>query len=174
MGEDHDKPIQEWRAHVSEHVPQSHLPHVYMIVGDNIDKRIAPRNMRVDHQVQSLHYFHAYAALNRIETLHLDDTCPHGDIEQLPLSTFLLSPDDCCVLRDNYVVLVSRILVKHLTFLNKFGKHVPKHIHHLYTDIMTQKSTVVSLSINNIVWMHEHLNIYINRFQLVLFQKMRM
>ena len=42
MGEDHDKPVHEWRARVSEPTPQSHLPYVCIIVGDNIDKRIAP------------------------------------------------------------------------------------------------------------------------------------
>jgi hypothetical protein len=126
MGEDHDKPIVLWQAEASEEALQPHLPYVYIMVGDNIDKRIVPRNMRIDHQVQSLHYFHAYASLNRIKTLHLDDTCPIGNIEHLSLSTFLLSPDDCCTLRDHYVIFVSRILVQHLTFLEKFKKVCPK------------------------------------------------
>ena len=60
-------------------------------MGDNIDKRITPRTMMVDNQVRSLHYFHAFTALSRVETLHLDDTKPIGDIKALPLSTFLPS-----------------------------------------------------------------------------------
>ena len=35
----------------------------YIIVGDNVDKTVSPRDMRVDNQVQSLHYFQSYAAL---------------------------------------------------------------------------------------------------------------
>ena len=108
MGEDHDEPLHVWQASVSEPANGPHLPCGYIVVGDNIDKRIVPRNMRVEHQVQSLHYFHAYAALNRVKTLHLDDSKQIGDIKRLPLSTFLLSPEDCSTLRDNYVITYSR------------------------------------------------------------------
>jgi hypothetical protein len=147
MGEDHDKPLRVWQASVSESGNGPRLPYVYIIVGDNIDKRIVPRNMRIGHQVQSLHYFHAYASLNRIETLHLDDTKPIGNIENLPLSTFLLSPEDCSTLRDNYVILIARMLVQHLTFLQPFRKCVPQHIQHEYSEIMKQKSTVVPIGV---------------------------
>lgn len=33
----------------------------YKLVGDNIDKSVKPREMRIDHQTHSLHYFHTYA-----------------------------------------------------------------------------------------------------------------
>ena len=143
MGEDHDEPLRVWQASVSEPANGPHFPYGYIVVGDNIDKRIVPRNMRVEHQVQSLHYFHAYAALNRVETLHLDDCKQIGDIKDLPLSTFLLSPEDCSTLRDNYVILVSRILVRHLTALQPFMKCVPQHIQHANSAVMSLKSTVV-------------------------------
>ena len=35
----------------------------FKIVGDNLDKTIKPRDMRSNHQSQSLHYFNLYAAL---------------------------------------------------------------------------------------------------------------
>lgn len=143
MGEDHDKPLRVWQASVSESQGGPHLPCGYIVVGDNIDKRIVPRNMRLEHQVQSLHYFHAYAALNCVNSLHLDDTKRIGDIKQLPLSTFLLSPEDCSTLRDNYVILVSHILVQHVAALRPFSKCVPQHIQHRYSEIMKQKWTVV-------------------------------
>ena len=62
MGEDHDEPLRVWQASVSEPANSPHLPYRYNVVGDNIDKCIVPQNMRVEHQVQSLHYFHAYPA----------------------------------------------------------------------------------------------------------------
>lgn len=120
-----------WQASVSEAGSGSRLPYVYIIVGDNIDKRITPRSMRVDSQVRSLHYFHAFAALSRVATLHLDDTKPIGDVKSLPLSAFLPSAEDCSALRDNYVILISRILVKHLAFLQPFRECVPKQIEHM-------------------------------------------
>ena len=94
--------------------------------------------------MRSLHYFHAFGALGRVETLHLDDTKPIGDIKALPLSTFLPSAEDCSALRDNYVILISRILVKHLAFLHPFSKCVPKQIEHIYSEAMAKKSSVVS------------------------------
>ena len=78
MGGDHDKPLRVWQASVSESGSASCLPYVCIIVGDNIDKRVAPQLMRLDNQVHSLHYFHAFAALSCVETLHLNDTKPIG------------------------------------------------------------------------------------------------
>lgn len=144
MGENHDRPLRVWQASVNESDYGSRVPYVYIIVGDNIDKRVTPRTMRLDNQVRSLHYFHAFAALSRVETLHLDDTKPVGNVKDIPLSTFLLSPEDCAVLRDNYVILISRILVQHIEFLQPFRNCVPKHIEHLYSEAMRKKSTVVS------------------------------
>ena len=45
MGEDHDKPLRVWQASVSESGSSSNLLYVYIIVGDNIDKRITARTM---------------------------------------------------------------------------------------------------------------------------------
>ena len=39
----------------------------YVIVGDNTDKNVQPAFQRLDRSTQSLHYFHAYAVLNRID-----------------------------------------------------------------------------------------------------------
>ena len=44
----------------------THLP-LYKLVGDNIDKVVKPRHMRIDHQAKSLHYFHSYAVKDRID-----------------------------------------------------------------------------------------------------------
>ena len=143
MGIDHDKPLREWKASLNGWSNSNNHPRTFIIVGDNIDKRIAPRNMRVDHQVQSLHYFHAYAALNRIDTQYLDDSKAIGEVGDLPLSTFLPSSDDCAMLSANFVVLVARILVQHMPFLEAFRKCVPQHIQHEYSEVMKQKSTVV-------------------------------
>ena len=101
--------------------------------------------------MRSLHYFHAFTALSRVETLHLDDTKPIGDIKSLPLSTFLPSAEDCSALRDNYVILISRILVKHMAFLQSFSKCVPNQIEHMYSKEIAKKSSVVSECLKYIV-----------------------
>ena len=40
----------------------------YVLVGDNIDKQISPWTIRMESQVQSLHYFHSCGAHNRTNT----------------------------------------------------------------------------------------------------------
>ena len=47
--------------------------HTLIIIGDNCDKNIKPRDMRSNNQVKSLHLFHSIATTSRVETLHLDD-----------------------------------------------------------------------------------------------------
>lgn len=116
----------------------------FVLVGDNINKRVTPREMRVDSQVKSLHYFHSYAALNRIDTSHLDDTKPLGVLRDLPLSIFLPTTDDCTKIRDNYIVLLARIIVKYISHLSHLKKCVPAHILHRYSASAAVKSTTVN------------------------------
>jgi hypothetical protein len=39
----------------------------FKVVGDNIDKNVRPRHMRLDKGTQSLHYFNAYAIMDRVD-----------------------------------------------------------------------------------------------------------
>ena len=39
----------------------------YKLIGDNIDKNIQPREMRMDNQTRSLHYFSTYGIRARID-----------------------------------------------------------------------------------------------------------
>ena len=43
----------------------------FCLVGDNIDKTIGPRDMRLNNQSKSLHYFHVYAVKDRVDVRHL-------------------------------------------------------------------------------------------------------
>ena len=141
MGEKHDETVNQWKVALEVEPPPAKG---FVIVGDNIDKRITPRNMRIDHQVQSLHYFHSFAARNRIPTSHLDDNQQLKDINELSLSDFLPTVADCTAIRSNFVVLVARTLVRHLDYFSRFKKSVPTHIEHQYSRHMKEKSVVVS------------------------------
>ena len=62
----------------------------YIIVGDNLDKTINPRFMTVAHQRQSVHYFHSYAVLDRIESISaLTADKPVGDFSHLSALSYL-------------------------------------------------------------------------------------
>ena len=57
----------------------------YILVGDNIDKTVTAGHMTMDHQSQSLHYFHCYAALDQINFHDLNNSSPIGNVDTLPL-----------------------------------------------------------------------------------------
>ena len=109
MCEKHYETARQWKVSLELELPSEKG---FVIVGDNIDKRITPRNMRIDHQVQSLHYFHSLAARNRIPTTYLDDRQQLKDVTELVLSDFLPTVADCTKIRSNFAVLVARTLVK--------------------------------------------------------------
>ena len=105
----------------------------FVIVGDNIDKRVAPRNMRIDHQVKSIHYFHSYASKSLIPSNHLDSCHPQNDILRLSPSAFVPTVEDCSAIRDNYVILVAHIIVKHMAFFS-CTCIIVKHVLFLHTN----------------------------------------
>ena len=87
------------------------------------------------------------AVVSRVKTLHLDDKTPIGDLSKVPVSAFLPSITDCAALRDNFVILVARILVDNLASFSFLRKCVPIHIQHEYTSFMKEKTVSVSLGV---------------------------
>ena len=173
MGVKHDQRVQEWKLATSPQVLPGTEPNIsntaeilssdtlstiqtidpenttqacyppYIIVGDNIDKNVSPRDMRVDNQTKSFHYFHSYAVHDRVNLRAYDNKLPDIDVESLPLTVFLPSMNDCKKLRDNYVILASRVLVKHLSFLAPLKGCIPQHIDHIHLKELTKKSDIV-------------------------------
>lgn len=121
----------------------------YILVGDNLDKNITPRDMRTEHQVKSIHYFHSYAAHDRIKLPGLSDTPPECNICSLPISTFLPSISDCTALRANYIILAARVIVDKLPHFSSLHDCVTRNIPHLYTKAMQEKSVIVSVHMNS-------------------------
>lgn len=91
----------------------------FRIVGDNIDKTIRRRYLRLDRKNQSLHFFHAFTVANRVDVSQLADTYPDiqamMDIDSAALFVLPKFRDDL-ILKDNISILVSRVLYKHLDF----------------------------------------------------------
>lgn len=123
---------------VSAHEPS------YILVGDNLDKNVSPRDMRVDHQVKSIHYFHSYAVHDRADFSKLSGKDPQGKLQSDAFTKFLPSPDDCSQLRENYINLIARVIVEKLPHFNKLSDCVPAHICHEFSTAMKEKSVVVS------------------------------
>ena len=97
----------------------------YILTGDNIDKNVTPRDMRMDYQTKSLHYLHVYAALNRIDITDLNEDAPTSRLlHNLQISAFPPSVADCKALRDDYIVLFARVICGTLTAFSSFQECV--------------------------------------------------
>ena len=68
----------------------------------------------------------------------------------LESSTFIPSPDEHAQLKDEFVILVLRILTKHCKYFQQFANIVPAHIPQKYSKEMSRQSQVVSTKITTI------------------------
>lgn len=73
---------------------------------------------------------------------------PVPDLKSIQIEQMLLSSTDKEILYSNFSILIARILVKHMPFLSKFGSSVERHIRHIHSEEMSQKSEIVS----NTIW----------------------
>ncbi|XP_065908049.1 uncharacterized protein [Dysidea avara] len=117
----------------------------YVIVGDNIDKNIRPSYQRQDRTTQSLHYFHSYAVLNRLDTSGLSDNRP----SHITISPEKIIPDfsERQKLLGDFETLVTRILVEHMDEFKAQKCEVQWHVKSDYSEEMASKSRVVPLGL---------------------------
>ena len=125
-------------------MPTKDSPKTYKLVMDNIDKTLKPNDMRMDHQTKSLHYVHKYAVLDRLDLSTFDDKPCHPEIDNVHLESMLPTKKDGEKVRQNMAILVARVLIKNFPFLKSFARSLGRHILHLYSNEMSQKSEVVS------------------------------
>ena len=77
----------------------------FKIVGDNVDKSFNPSFQRINRAKQSLHYFHAYAVLDRIDFSGLSE---YSKQEAIDVNSLLPNVEDLKMMKSNFEVLVSR------------------------------------------------------------------
>lgn len=114
-------------------------------IGDNWDLRVHPHDMRKDNQNQDLHYFALTLIVERVPSLGLSNDSPQKDIKTLPNCEFLLSDDETSKLREDFKVLVGRVLVSYIPSLSFMKSVIPNHIQHRYQKEMSQQSTIVPI-----------------------------
>ena len=120
------------------------------LVGDNVDKTVKTRYMRIDQQGRSLHYFHAYATQDRFD-LSMPEEAPC--VPSNPdLSKLLPSSDDKSNITQLFAIHIASVLCKHMPFFSEdFGDAIPVHIEHPMSSNMSKKSEVVSLCMKIII-----------------------
>lgn len=114
-------------------LPMSKYP-PYTFWFDNLDKNITLHDMRVHNPVKSIHYFHLYAAHDRIDHSQVSNAFPECDILSLPVTTFIPSVDDCVALRTNYIVLAARVIVDKLPHFSNLQQCVVQNIPHEHSE----------------------------------------
>ncbi len=133
----HTVPIEKW---IKDGI-------VFKFWGDNVDKQRKVRDLRSDHQGKMLHMFSLLVGRSRTPAPELPFTGQVSKLTEVPDEFFLPKSADVEAVRNNLVVLVSRILTEYFPALAPFSKVVQKHIPHRYSAKMSQKSEVVVLDI---------------------------
>ena len=113
--------------------------------GDNWDMKTHAHDMRSTHQNQDIHYFASNLVVERVPSQNLSTTSPRRDIRTLPNSFFLLSADEEIKLREDFKVLIGRVLLSSIPCLSFLKSVIPDHISHVYQKEMSEKSIVVTL-----------------------------
>ncbi|XP_028394494.1 uncharacterized protein LOC114518688 [Dendronephthya gigantea] len=113
--------------------------------GDNWDMKIHVHDMQSSHQNQDLHYFASNLIVERVPCQNLSSTAPQRDITKLSNSIFLLSDEEEIKLREDFKVLVGRVLVTGIQSLSFLKSVIPEHIPHKYQKEMSEKSIIVPL-----------------------------
>eukprot|EP00731_Ephydatia_muelleri_P005134 Em0002g1310a len=119
----------------------------FRLVGDNIDKSIKPRDMRLSNQSNLLHYFNVYAVRDRIDFHDLEGTAQLIDPGAVDFSKFFPTAGDGSVLLANFQVLMMRILAQHIPGVQDLSVDVKDHIDHQYSKEMCRKSEVVPIGV---------------------------
>ena len=125
----------------------------FRIIGDNLDKNIKPRFLRVDHPNQSLHFFHIFAVKDRVNLSGFSNE-PNRYLsvqtEDLPFESLLPSATDYQSLIANFSILVARVLVAHIPyFKTTFNDVLVNHIPHEHSKEMAEKSEMVNDKVIN-------------------------
>ncbi len=103
----HKIPVEEWLSSGD----------VVKFVGDNVDKKPAVRDIRSDHRSEMLHMFSMLIIRGRLPHEDLSITYRTSILPALSASSFLPTFEDVIAIKQNLVVLVSRILTTYVKCL---------------------------------------------------------
>ncbi|KAK3700947.1 hypothetical protein QZH41_017114, partial [Actinostola sp. cb2023] len=83
----------------------------------------------------------------RIQGYNLPDDKPILPIADLPNSSFLPSPEEHKQIKNDFVVLILRVLTSTCEYFKQYSNIVPKHIPHKNSDIMKEPTEIVHLGL---------------------------
>ena len=137
ISKDHTLPLQQW---IAEDI-------IFKLWGDNVDKKRKVRDIRSNHQGDMLQMYSILAGKSRIPEKSLARTGTVASLKSLHSISFLPTREDILIVKNNLVILVSRILTQYIQGLSYLAKSIPQHIKCRYSKEMSLKSEVIVLDI---------------------------
>ena len=118
----------------NRHKTQSTSLVSYQIVGDNVDLEVKVRHMSQDNKNKSFHWFNLVAFKDQVSGKTLPNKY-EVTLADAPISSFIPSHSEINNLKQDYVVLWSRVIVKYLKQFSFLCSATIKHIPHRYSEI---------------------------------------
>ena len=115
--------------------------------GDNWDIYIRTGQFRRDRGNTDLHLFASNFIENRLSFQHLPNITPKHDIQTLPLSTYSVNGKEWLAYRETAKVIIARVMIDFLPYFRFLKEVIPDHIQHQYSDLLSKKSTIMSMPI---------------------------
>jgi hypothetical protein len=118
----------------------------FSICFDNVNQKLTVRHQTRDRNNKILNMVQAYAAKDRIASIHLDDSIPSPqNILNMPLGCYLPSEMDEIDLRSEITTMVTRTLCQFVPAFHCLEDEVNWNIDHPYSKESSQKSECVSV-----------------------------
>lgn len=115
-------------------------------MADNFDMSIKARLQTKGHGNQSIHWTHQFAVEDRVKTLHtLGEVQPQCNPKDLPLSQLLPNKDIQGSFRQEWSVLIGRVLVKYYPPFSIFRDVIIDHLPHPFLEDTSKKSNIASI-----------------------------
>ena len=101
------------------------------VVFDNFDFRILANIILRNHRNSDMHWIAQYVTFDRVPSSHLNDSQPIvPDIKDFDNVNYLMSKTELDQQRNNYIILVARVLLEFFPALEPLRDAVPPHIPH--------------------------------------------
>ena len=101
------------------------------VVFDNLDFRILANIILRNHRNSDMNWIAHYVTFERVSSRHLDDSKPTvSDIKDFDNINYLMSKDELEWQRNDYIILVARVLLEFFPSLGPLCDVVPSHILH--------------------------------------------
>ena len=96
-----------------------------------------------------MHWIAHYATYDRFETHDLDDSVPLvHNLKEFDNVNYLLSKREMTQMKNDYVILVVRVLVEFFQCMKPINSVIPTHIQHKYSKEMSNQSEIIMLPVS--------------------------